>query len=266
MVKRDGRSIGIFVLGATISLVLFSIGAGPLNREIDEAMLPFVKTFLAMGALFVSCTLTLWSRFRTLEDATVVEAQKTQDEVYKLLMRERTARFQVFDNYAEALSYELNLIKSSRKIWNTRLNDVHAVIIADLVKTKVGLLTKQDDEIASSVAKRGCHYELIVTPNNSAGIDDMVAKIDGNARTADSITGEFCAWVIGREEQNLPLVQMIIFELTDGTREALVGWVSSEKRIIRPSVIAFRDPDLVSFFRSLFEIYKDYGATINRQE
>lgn len=254
---RDRRSLILFAVGALSAYAAAILSMGVLSKIVSPEYAPLASVFIGLSTFFVTVFLTLWERFSLLEQAVLKEMAETQKLVVDEITRQKVGRFQTFDNTSDALQYEFPLIPRARKIWNTRFiaQNRH-----DLFGARQTLTDRQDQLVAQALVHNHCHYELIIAEESKEEVNQFAGIVKGlhqrrKEKSDGEASGEFGVWTLPTDR--LPMIQMFILELADGSREALVGWLHSDKRSLRPSVVLFRDQEIARFFLGLYEIYKD---------
>lgn len=255
MQNRDRRTLFILAIGICISIAAYLMAmANWFNIEAERVA--SVATYVGLSSLFVTTSFAMYNRFAAFEEMTRQSNNEVFKSIEETIRQQRIGSYIVFGNTNDALDYVFRLLDKAKRVWNTRFSEpIEHYALGD----GSPLRYKQDEFVAKAMSQNGCHYELIVSEsqrNEITGFSSIVRSVGSNGGpNCRQSSAEYSAWILGTHD--LPILQMIIIEMSDGSREALIGWIQSNKRNLRPSVVLFRDSDMVRFFLSVFEIYKD---------
>ena len=229
------------VIGIVIGLISYF----PLRqwRYVGEEGAAYIGLFLSIIAVIISDRVFYQSRLMEIKSY-------VRDAIVQSAHFDHTSRY--FRTTLEALDYALEMLPKASRIWNTRLySPENAPVFKDLTKRRVAL----DKGIMEQVLAGAC-LDFVCSSSYTKDIEFVQSRYASSSKEK----GEIALYLF--DTHGLPLIQMIIIEFADGRREALIGWIFSNKRSRTDGVWSVRDSKAVDFFLGVFETYKECAKFI----
>jgi predicted exporter len=233
------RFASTILIGVVTSLLAYTI----VSLATQSVAIRMIATTLAAGlGLLLSYMFFLFSKFEQLERS-ILRSVSTR------------VRIQKFETAREARDHVLKNVTKCNLIWNTRFSK------ADDPMVQVGELGAHlrpvDDAILSEIMEHGCSYTIVYASDRRDAVQYLFDRIRELPQQRGG--GAFSAYEINIGEA--PLLQMILLNFRDGSKQTLVGWDMRSDNQPDPAVYLFDDDADVEnssfrLFRSIFETYQ----------
>jgi hypothetical protein len=232
------RFSSTIIIGIVTSLLAFTI----VSLATQSIAIRIIATTLAAGlGLLLSYMFFLFAKLEQLERS-ILRSVSTR------------VRIQKFETDREARDHIQKNVMKCDSIQNTRLArpDDPTVQVGEL-----GARFRAVDDTILSALERGCSYTIVYASDRQDDVQHLFDRIRQLPQQPGR--GAFSAYEINIGEA--PLLQMLLLNFRDGSKQALVGWEMRTDKQPDAGVYLFDDDADVEnnsfrLFRSIFEAYQ----------